>query len=53
MDWGFTKFFKVKKLYVPREGQSSPLVENDELELMAFVRVLSDPTGMLWQEWQR
>ncbi|RXK41314.1 ubiquitin carboxyl-terminal hydrolase 7 [Tremella mesenterica] len=49
-DWGFTRFVDIRKLYVPdvANGKTRPTIENDEVEITAFVRVLKDPTGVLW-----
>lgn len=47
-DWGFTRFYDIKKLFQPTEKRSRPLIENDQTVISAFVRVLKDPTGVLW-----
>lgn len=49
-DWGFTRFADLRKLYTPdhANGKTRPTIENDEVEITAFVRVLKDPTGVLW-----
>ncbi|ORX33688.1 hypothetical protein BD324DRAFT_666297 [Kockovaella imperatae] len=49
-DWGFTRFVDLRKLYSvdAANGKSRPTIENDEVEITAFVRVLKDPTGVLW-----
>lgn len=49
-DWGFTRFADLRKLYSPdlANGKTRPTIENDEVEITAFVRVLKDPTGVLW-----
>lgn len=49
-DWGFTRFVDLRKLYTPdpASGKPKPTIENDEVEITAFVRVLKDPTGVLW-----
>lgn len=49
-DWGFTRFVDLRKLYNPdpQAGKARPTIENDEVEITAFVRVLKDPTGVLW-----
>ncbi|ORY24392.1 ubiquitin carboxyl-terminal hydrolase 5 [Naematelia encephala] len=49
-DWGFTRFVDLRKLYTPdtTNGKTRPTIENDEVEITAFVRVLKDPTGVLW-----
>ncbi|CAD6570825.1 MAG: hypothetical protein TREMPRED_006048 [Tremellales sp. Tagirdzhanova-0007] len=49
-DWGFTRFVDIRKLYTPDStaGKTRPTIESDEVEITAFVRVLKDPTGVLW-----
>jgi ubiquitin carboxyl-terminal hydrolase 7 len=49
-DWGFTRFVDLRKLYTPdaQAGKTRATIENDEVEITAFVRVLKDPTGVLW-----
>ena len=47
-DWGFTRFADLRKLHTPQEGQSRATIEGDEVDVTAFVRVLKDPTGVLW-----
>ncbi|RIA93959.1 ubiquitin carboxyl-terminal hydrolase 5 [Glomus cerebriforme] len=47
-DWGFTRFYDLRKLFSPCEGRTRPLIENDSTNITAFVRVLKDPTGVLW-----
>lgn len=46
-DWGFTRFADLRKLHSAHE-RGRPTIENDEVEVTAFVRVLKDPTGVLW-----
>jgi ubiquitin carboxyl-terminal hydrolase 7 len=47
-DWGFTRFADLRKLHQPTDGRGRATIENDEVEVTAFVRVLKDPTGVLW-----
>lgn len=46
-DWGFTRFHDLRKLFTGIDGRR-PIIENDESEITVFVRVLKDPTGVLW-----
>ncbi|KAK9894556.1 cysteine proteinase [Cystobasidium minutum MCA 4210] len=50
-DWGFTRFVDLKKLFQPDPARGRPIIENDETVVTAFVRVLKDPTGVLWHNW--
>ncbi|KAL3462575.1 hypothetical protein BJX64DRAFT_258975 [Aspergillus heterothallicus] len=48
-DWGFTRFCELRKLFsMPWENRGVPLVQNDEARVTAYVRVVKDPTGVLW-----
>ncbi|KAK3059806.1 hypothetical protein LTS18_010022, partial [Coniosporium uncinatum] len=48
-DWGFTRFAELRKLFnVPWENKSRPMIENNGAKLTAYVRVIKDPTGVLW-----
>ncbi|KAG2020400.1 ubiquitin carboxyl-terminal hydrolase 5 [Coprinopsis cinerea AmutBmut pab1-1] len=47
-DWGFTRFSELRKLFQPVEGQPRPTIENGSADITVFVRVLEDPTGVLW-----
>ncbi|KIY70003.1 ubiquitin carboxyl-terminal hydrolase 5 [Cylindrobasidium torrendii FP15055 ss-10] len=47
-DWGFTRFAELKKLLTKQDGQPRATIEDDAAEISVFVRVLEDPTGVLW-----
>ena len=48
-DWGFTRFAELRKLFShPWESHNRPMVEDGEANVTAYVRVLKDPTGVLW-----
>ncbi|KAK9546263.1 ubiquitin-specific protease ubp15 [Aspergillus fumigatus] len=52
-DWGFTRFCELRRLFnMPWEGRGVPLVQNDEAKITAYVRVVKDPTGVLWHSFQ-
>ncbi|KAJ5562977.1 hypothetical protein N7535_002578 [Penicillium sp. DV-2018c] len=52
-DWGFTRFADLKSLFSHEwEGKSVPLVQEDEAIITAYVRVVKDPTGVLWHSFQ-
>ncbi|KAK2745093.1 Ubiquitin carboxyl-terminal hydrolase 7 [Myotisia sp. PD_48] len=48
-DWGFTKFCD-RTHFRPgaKDGPHSPLISNGAVNITAHVRVLRDPTGLLW-----
>lgn len=48
MDWGFTRFNELRKLNLPGNGHPRAIIEGDSARVSAFVRVLKDPTGVLW-----
>ena len=47
-DWGFTRFSELRKLFNVQEGYSRPTIEEDSAYVTVFVKVLKDPTGVLW-----
>ena len=48
MDWGFTRFSELRKLFNRQEGHTRPTIEDESADVTVFVRVLKDPTGVLW-----
>lgn len=52
-DWGFTRFVELRKAFHQKwEESDRTLVENDEAMVTAYVRVLKDPTGVLWHNFE-
>ncbi|KAJ5665218.1 Ubiquitin carboxyl-terminal hydrolase 21 [Penicillium maclennaniae] len=52
-DWGFTRFYDLRSLFNEAwEGKNVPLVQDDEAIVTAYVRVVKDPTGVLWHSFQ-
>lgn len=47
-DWGFTRFSELRKLFHPQPGHNRPTIEEDSATVSVYVRVLEDPTGVLW-----
>jgi hypothetical protein len=47
-DWGFTRFSELRKLFHPQPGNNRPTIEEDSAMVSVYVRVLEDPTGVLW-----
>ncbi|TFY81764.1 hypothetical protein EWM64_g2248 [Hericium alpestre] len=47
-DWGFTRFSELRKLFGIQEGHTRPTIEDESADVSVFVRVLEDPTGVLW-----
>ncbi|KAF2865809.1 hypothetical protein BDV95DRAFT_553981 [Massariosphaeria phaeospora] len=48
-DWGFTRFAELRRLFSPQwDDRERPMVENNSANVTAYVRVLKDPTGVLW-----
>ncbi|KAJ7219761.1 hypothetical protein C8J57DRAFT_1440421 [Mycena rebaudengoi] len=52
VDWGFTRFSELTKLLVPQGHSSRPTIEDDTADITAYVRVLDDPTGVLWHNFK-
>lgn len=52
-DWGFTRFVELRKAFhLTWEDTNKHLIENDEAMLTAYVRVIKDPTGVLWHKFE-
>ncbi|KAG5305267.1 ubiquitin carboxyl-terminal hydrolase [Histoplasma capsulatum G186AR] len=52
-DWGFTRFCELRKLFQQSiNDKGTPLVENEAANVTAYVRVVKDPTGVLWHSFQ-
>ena len=47
-DWGFTRFSELRKLFSVQDGHTRPTIEDEAADVSVFVRVLEDPTGVLW-----
>ncbi|PSK36766.1 hypothetical protein B9Z65_1949 [Elsinoe australis] len=48
-DWGFTRFADKNKIFATKfDGKERPLVEGDSAKMTAYVRIIKDPTGVLW-----
>lgn len=52
-DWGFTRFVELRKLFSVSEGRPKSIIEDDKTVITAFVRVLKDPTGVLWHNFHK
>ena len=48
-DWGFTRYAELRKLFASKwEDRDRPLVENNAANMTAYLRIVKDPTGVLW-----
>ncbi|KAL5464951.1 hypothetical protein PMIN06_000904 [Paraphaeosphaeria minitans] len=48
-DWGFTRFAELRRLFSASwDERGRPMVEDNMANVTAYVRVLKDPTGVLW-----
>ncbi|KAJ7924230.1 hypothetical protein B0H13DRAFT_2230059 [Mycena leptocephala] len=47
-DWGFTRFSDPDKLLIPQGHNSRPTIEDDAADITVYLRVMDDPTGVLW-----
>ncbi|KAJ7794111.1 hypothetical protein B0H14DRAFT_2924122 [Mycena olivaceomarginata] len=47
-DWGFTRFSELRKFFHTQEGHSRPTIEENSADITVYIRVLEDPTGVLW-----
>ena len=52
-DWGFTRFVELRKAFQQNwDGHERSLIENNEANLTIYVRILKDPTGVLWHNFE-
>ncbi|CCF60039.1 hypothetical protein KAFR_0I02600 [Kazachstania africana CBS 2517] len=47
-DWGFANFIDLDHLKQPFKGKSFALLNEGKLNISVYVRILKDPTGVLW-----
>ncbi|CAK7566617.1 MAG: ubiquitin-specific protease ubp15 [Sporothrix epigloea] len=47
-DWGFTRFAELRKMLHKWEDRQRPMIENECVNITAYVRVVEDETGALW-----
>ncbi|KAH9909870.1 hypothetical protein F4778DRAFT_713206 [Xylariomycetidae sp. FL2044] len=48
-DWGFTRFLELRRMFQqPWDNSGRPLVENETVNITAYVRIVEDETGVLW-----
>ncbi|KAF9649119.1 hypothetical protein BDM02DRAFT_3186537 [Thelephora ganbajun] len=47
-DWGFTRFSDLRGLFQPQPGRDRLTIEGDSTVVSAYVRVLKDPTSVMW-----
>ncbi|KAG5518673.1 hypothetical protein PMAC_002642 [Pneumocystis sp. 'macacae'] len=47
-DWGFSRFYDLRKLMMRFEGRDHAIVENDETSITVYLRIVKDSTGILW-----
>ncbi|KZF20341.1 ubiquitin thiolesterase [Xylona heveae TC161] len=48
-DWGFTRFAELRKMFAAQwEDHDRPLVEDNAVNCTVYVRIVKDPTGVLW-----
>ncbi|SMN20418.1 similar to Saccharomyces cerevisiae YMR304W UBP15 Ubiquitin-specific protease involved in protein deubiquitination [Maudiozyma saulgeensis] len=47
-DWGFANFTDQNHLKYPTKTRNSPLLKDGQLNITVYVRILKDPTGVLW-----
>ncbi|OLL21788.1 Ubiquitin carboxyl-terminal hydrolase 21 [Neolecta irregularis DAH-3] len=51
-DWGYSRFCDAKRLFAPDDDHSPPLLAGEKINLSTFVRVVHDPTGILWHDFK-
>ena len=49
-EWGFRNFSTVGQLLAVQEPHTRSIIENDLVDITAFVRVVNDHSAMLWYD---
>ena len=52
-DWGFNKFHEWRKLFQYDENLGGIIADGSSVNITAYVRVLKDPTGILWHNFEK
>ncbi|ODV96109.1 hypothetical protein PACTADRAFT_49515 [Pachysolen tannophilus NRRL Y-2460] len=47
-DWGFSNFVELRNLHSPGKYNKHPFLEDNKVNLTAYVRIIKDHTGVLW-----
>ena len=47
-DWGFTRFGHLDEFYQPQPGHDRPTIEEGSAVISVYMRIIEDPTGVLW-----
>ncbi|KTW29759.1 hypothetical protein T552_00966 [Pneumocystis carinii B80] len=47
-DWGFSRFYDLRKLMMRFEDRNHSIIENDETSITVYLRIVKDSTGILW-----
>lgn len=47
-DWGFTRYFELRRLVRGINSDGRGILQDGAANMTAYVRVLKDPTGVLW-----
>ncbi|RKP22224.1 hypothetical protein SYNPS1DRAFT_26123, partial [Syncephalis pseudoplumigaleata] len=51
-DWGFTKFIQLREATYAAYPDERPILENGAATITVLLRILKDPTGMLWHNFK-
>jgi ubiquitin carboxyl-terminal hydrolase 7 len=52
-DWGFSRLYDIRKLAYKHEDRDRPIVEGGETMISAYVKIVKDPTGVLWHNFNK
>lgn len=47
-DWGFSQFHDLRGLFMPQDETGHAIIEGNQVNISAYVRIVKDPTGVLW-----
>lgn len=47
-DWGFSRLYDIRKLGYNHMDKNRPILESGETMISCYIRLIKDPTGVLW-----
>lgn len=51
-DWGFSQFREVRRLFLKQGNAEHALIEDNQVTISVYVRIVKDPTGVLWHSFR-
>lgn len=52
-DWGFSRLYDIRKLAYNHSDRNRPILENGETMITCYIKIMKDPTGVLWHNFNK